>query len=92
MCNTFEFTDEEIENLRSITRDEQQLFPEELISAWTEHGALPTVSGIWTVFGQIIDGQEVLDQIMASDKDADTGVPAEDIRIKNIEISEYRQS
>ena len=89
MCNTFEFTDEEVESLRSITKDDKQLFPEELISAWKEHGALPTVSGIWTVFGQIIEGQEVLDRIMAADRD-ETGVPTEDIRIKNIEISEYK--
>ncbi len=92
LCNTFEFTDEEVENLRSITKDDKQLFPEELISAWKEHGALPTVSGVWTVFGQIIEGQDVLDKIMASDKDEETGVPIEDIRIKNIEISEYKKA
>lgn len=92
MCGSFEFTDEELEYLRGIKKDDKQLFPEELISAWKEHGALPTVSGVWTVFGQIIEGQDVFDKIMATDKDAETYVPVEDIRIKNIEISEYKSA
>lgn len=91
MCNTFEFNDEVLGQLRSITKDEKQLFPEELIEAWQEHGALPTVSGIWTVFGQIIEGQDVFEQIMASPVDEETGVPTEEIRIKNIEISQYKK-
>lgn len=90
ICNTVEFTDEAMKEIRDITNnDNEQLFPEELIEAWVEHGAIPQYSGLFTVFGQIIDGMDVFEDIMAVEYDSETYVPKEDIVIYTVEITEY---
>ena len=90
ICNTFEFTDEDIQKMKDIPNaDKEQLFPDELIDAWLEHGAIPTWSGMYTVFGQIIDGMEVYEEIMSVGSDSETLVPNEDIIIYTVEITEY---
>ena len=88
--NTMEFTDEDIEELKAITNsDKEQLFPDELIDAWVEHGAVPQYSGILTVFGQLIDGIDVLEKIFTVGADSETYMPNEDIIIYTVEITEY---
>ena len=90
ICNTFEFTDKDIEEMKSIPNaDKEQLFPDELIDAWVENGAIPTWSGMYTVFGQIIEGMEVFEAMMAVGSDSETLVPNEDIIIYTVEITEY---
>lgn len=88
--NEMELGEKEIEELKAITDSEkEQLFPDELIDAWVEHGAIPQYSGILTVFGQIIDGMEVLEEILAVGSDDETYVPNEEIIIYTVEITEY---
>lgn len=93
ICNTFEFTDEDKETLKSAkNKNGGQLFPQELIDAWIEYGSLPTLSGFQTVFGQIIDGMDVMEQIMSVEVDEKTAVPKEDIFVKHIDIIEYHKN
>lgn len=91
ICNTVDFNDENLEQLRSITKDGEQLFPEELISKWQEVGAFPLVSGVVTVFGQIIEGEDVFDKIMEAEVDKETYMPKEEILVKHVEIGEYHK-
>lgn len=90
ICNTVEFNDENLEQLRSITKDGQQLFPEELIAKWQEQGAFPLVSGVVTVFGQVVDGMDVFEEIMDAETDSETYLPKEEILVKHVEITEYK--
>lgn len=91
ILNTFDFTEEDIETLKSAQKDGKQLFPDELINAWVEHGSIPTLSGMQTVFGQVIDGMDVLEKIMKAEVDAKTGRPKEDITISHVDITEYHK-
>ena len=92
MCNTIEFNDEAYNELRGVLdSNKEQLFPEELIEAWAEHGAIPQYSGLFTVFGQIIDGMDVFEDIMNVGFDSETGKPNEDLIIYNVEITEYKR-
>lgn len=91
VLNTIEeFTEENKQQLRDIVdEDGNQMIPEELITAFTEVGVLPGFSGDFTVFGQTIEGLEVIEQIVAAPVDEETYVPLEDIIIESIEITEY---
>ena len=92
ICNTFEFTDEDVETLKSATKEGEQLFPQELIDAWVEHGSLPTLSGFQTVFGQIVDGMDVMEQIMSVEVDEEKSTPITDIFVKHIDIIDYHKN
>lgn len=90
--NEMELGEKEIEELKAITNsDKEQLYPDELIEAWVEHGAVPQYSGILTVFGQLIDGMDVLEEIIAVGADDATYVPNEEIIIYTVEITEYKK-
>lgn len=92
ICNTFQFTDEDIQTMKDITNaDGEQLFPDKLIDMWLQNGAIPTFSGMYTVFGQIFEGMEVYDEIMSVGSDSETLVPNEDIIIYTVEITEYKK-
>lgn len=89
-CNTYEeFTDEQISDLRGVTRDGEQLFPDELVDAWVEQGSLPNLSGFYTVFGQIVDGMDVFQKIIDAEYNTETYVPIDDIIVYHVKITEY---
>lgn len=89
-CNTYEeFTDEQISDLRGVTRDGKQLFPDELVDAWVEQGSLPNLSGFYTVFGQIVDGMDVFQKIIDAEYNTETYVPIDDIIVYHVKITEY---
>ncbi|MBS1489436.1 MAG: peptidylprolyl isomerase [Bacteroidetes bacterium] len=54
--------------------------PEERIKAYTTLGGTPRLDGNYTVFGELIAGQEVLDKIAAVKKDGNDR-PAENVRM-----------
>ena len=91
ILNTVEFDETADETMREPkNKDGEQLFPDELIEAWKEHGAVPGMSGFFTVFGQVVDGMDVLEEIMdVPVVDEETYVPSEDIVIYTVEITEY---
>lgn len=89
-CNTYEeFTEQQINDIRSVKRDDVQLFPDEVIDAWVQYGGLPNLSGFYTVFGQVVDGMDVLENIMNTEYNTETYVPIDDITVYHVEITEY---
>ncbi|EHI70251.1 peptidylprolyl isomerase [Streptococcus ictaluri] len=59
-------------------------YPKPIISAY-EHGGNPSLDGGYTVFGQVIDGMDVVDTIAQSPVGANDK-PQEEITIKHIEV------
>lgn len=90
ICNTYgEFTEQQISDLKSVKRNDEQLFPDEVIDAWVEYGAIPTLSGFYTVFGQVVDGMDVLEDILNAEYNTETYTPIDDITVYHVEITEY---
>ena len=62
-------------------------YPEEIINAYREHGGTPWLDQRHTVFGQIIGGMDVVDEINQTvTNPADR--PVEDVVIESIDINE----
>lgn len=90
VANEVEITDEELEEIRNMKDDAgNAVIPEELLTAFKEKGALPGFSGSFTVFGQTIEGMDVIDKIIAVGADEETNKPLEKITIESITITEY---
>jgi peptidyl-prolyl cis-trans isomerase B (cyclophilin B) len=85
-------SDADAEALRNTEhRNGTKLFPEELIKAFEENESLPGEMGRFTVFGQMTDGFDVLDEILSLPTDPETGIPLERFLIQKIELSYYSQ-
>lgn len=70
--------------------------PEQIQALYNENGGNPSLDGAYnagdaghTVFAQVIDGMKVVDKI-ASAKTDDSDKPKKDIKIKSVEIKEYK--
>jgi len=60
-------------------------FTEEQKQMYTTVGGVPHLDGEYTVYGEIVSGLEVVDKIVAQEKDA-ADRPLEDQRILNVKI------
>ena len=77
----------------SALEDTQRETPEygytdKIINAYKENGGCPWLDRAHTVFGQVIDGYDVLDKIGRQQTDSND-VPLNDIVIESIEITQY---
>jgi len=63
----------------------QHIFTEEQINAYTTIGGTPHLDGSYTVFGEVVEGLEVLDEIAAQKTDK-AARPLTDIRILRISL------
>lgn len=66
-------------------------WPEEIITAYREQGGTPWLDQRHTVFGQLLDGEEVLSAIEDQKTDA-MDKPLEDIKIEKIRIEGWPDS
>ena len=65
-------------------------YPEGLIDAYSQYGGYLSLYGMYTVFGQVVDGMDVVDKIVKVKKNlSETGelsVPVNDVIIESIEV------
>ncbi|MBO1680290.1 peptidylprolyl isomerase [Bittarella massiliensis (ex Durand et al. 2017)] len=67
---------------------EQVGWPQEIIQAYREKGGSPHLDGGYSVFGQVIAGQEVADAISKVETSAGDK-PKEDVVIQSIDVTTY---
>lgn len=65
-----------------------EVFPQEVIDAYGELGGYPTLDLGYTVFGQVYEGMDVVDEIAAVQTD-DSDKPLEDVIIESIDVGTY---
>ncbi len=73
-----------------ITQMKETDYPDKLIEAYREMGGLIQYSGCFTVFAQVYEGLEVVDDILTNaELEEDSVKPAEDLYIVKAELSTY---
>lgn len=87
-----EITEENKKELRGYTNQETsaQVIPEELITAFEKRGSVPGFAGAYTVFGQVINGFDVLDKILWTDSDKSNMKPLEELKIVKVTLDTYK--
>ena len=87
-----ELTEENKKELRGYTNQETsaQVIPEELITAFEKRGSVPGFAGTYTVFGQVINGFDVLDKILWTDSDKSNMKPLEELKIVKVTLDTYK--
>lgn len=75
------------QNMIEQMKDLPDAYPPEIGKAYSELGGTPWLDFRHTVFGQVIDGMDIVDNI-ASVKVNDRDMPLEDVLINSIEIME----
>ncbi|MFF3103075.1 peptidylprolyl isomerase [Viridibacillus arvi] len=60
-------------------------YPEEIIAAYSENGGTPWLDHKHTVFGQVVEGMDIVDKMADVEKDM-RDKPLEDISIQSIEV------
>lgn len=64
------------------------LYTDDVMAAYEELGGYPSLDYGYTVFGQVIEGMDIVDKIAAVSTDA-ANKPLEDVIVLSIDISEY---
>lgn len=91
VINDKPLTEDELAELRGIKNsDGEQIIPEELINAFVEKGSVAHFAGYYTVFGQTIEGFDVIERICTAEVDETTARPLNELIIESIEITEYK--
>lgn len=66
-----------------------QAFSDDIIELYKKYGGYPSLDMGYTVFGQVIDGMDIVDKI-ASTKTDDFNKPVEKVVIQSIDVTEYK--
>lgn len=70
---------------RYMTENPDYSIPEEQRNVYTSRGGVPRLDGTYTVFGEVIDGLDIVDKIAAVETDANDR-PFSDIKILKIKL------
>lgn len=90
VINDYPLTDEEVTQLRGYTDENgNQALPEELITSFINVGSIAHIAGTYTVFGQTVQGLDVIEKICALSSDEETLKPADKVVIDKVVMSEY---
>ncbi|MEG0293230.1 peptidylprolyl isomerase [Enterococcus sp.] len=74
-----------VQNTQDMTKDLAiQFTPEKIIEAY-KNGGFPSLDGEYTVFGQVIDGMDVVDEIAKVETGAND-VPTEEVTIESMKV------
>jgi peptidyl-prolyl cis-trans isomerase B (cyclophilin B) len=88
VIGSYPYTEESDAEMRAFTRsDGSKLFPDELLDALSETPNIVNYSGRYTVFGQIFEGMDTLDKILAQPVAEDKQAPLERILIDKITLT-----
>lgn len=75
---------------------EDYQYPKEVIDAYKNAGGLPTLTGKYTVFGQVIEGMDIVNSVIQSDfkkvDGKDSIKPNKSLIIKKVEIIPYSKN
>lgn len=77
------------ETLFQVYENYGYTFSDEQKELYQTYGGAPWLDGGYTVFGQVVEGMDIVDAIAAVEVD-DSDKPLEDIVIESIEITEYK--
>lgn len=88
------FNEEDLKNTEELVKKGMPprdiKFNEGAIKNYGEFGGTPWLFGAHTVFGQVYDGLDVLDEVAAVEKlDPQNGIPQEEVVIETIKVFEY---
>lgn len=67
-----------------VRQMEEYRYPQKVIDAYKEYGGLPQYTGSYTVFGQVVSGMDVVEQLVAEE-------PADKPQIQRIYFSVYQE-
>ena len=89
-----EFFDTLIDYSKNTRGYGRESFSEELRALYQKVGGNPLLDGVHTVFGQVVDGMDIVHQIAAlpthtDDATGQTDIPDENVIVESISIEEY---
>lgn len=74
-----------------VTQMEEYQYPQTVIDAYKEHGGLPQYTGAYTVFGQVYEGLEVVEEIRNLAVAEGEVSPTDGTKIVKIELAQYEK-
>lgn len=64
-------------------------YPQKIVDLFTEKGGIPEFTGTYTIFGQVYEGMDVVNQIYNTRYDPDTQQAMDSVRITKVTYSTY---
>lgn len=74
-----------------VTQMEEYGYPQKVVDAYKEHGGMPQYTGYYTIFGQVVDGMDLVNTISAY-KSQEEAAPISEVTIQTIELSQYSKT
>lgn len=91
LCGARAISTNDVAELKSYKNEnDEQKIPDKLIDALVSKGSVPGLAGMYTVYGQMISGFDILDQILNVEID-DNHKPKTDIVINKVTLTTYKK-